>query len=215
MDQEPDKETPEVSPEPHRDLYQITVLRQKGQPIRPAYRYNVTPTLTLEGSCLVDPRDIDADTRDEIEYLAKCGILDVRPYVDAKDVEPDAASTAEADKVRAAMDAGEMSDPFPDTRTVKPPPPLLKVHDPIKTEKPDWEQARKEQLEQLRRPDPTVRDAVTGEQTGGPEEKEPEPDPEPEVEEPVEDPTPEPDPTPEKEPEPEEQPKKKRRRRRK
>lgn len=151
------------------ECLQITVMRPKGQPIRPAYSYNVTKTLTLTGQCLARREDFTDEEWSEIVYLKECRILDVRPYVDPSSVEPDRAITEEADKIKAAVDAGEMSEPFPDTREVKPPPPLLKVHDPIKTEKPDWDQARKEMLEQLGRPEPRVHDAVTGKQTAGPE----------------------------------------------
>jgi|GEM_PF-5325729 len=211
MDKEPEKgseSTPEVPPEPPRVLYQVTVQRRKGQPVRPAYSYNVKregheDMLVLEGTRLMTPDDVPPVIWEEIQLLASLGILYVAPYVDAKNVEPDPEYTEAAEKARKAIDAGEMSGPFPDTADYPPPPPRTKVRDPIKTEKPDWEQAQKEMLEQLGRPAPVLHDAVTGEQTGGPEEK----PPDPEVEEPVEDPTPE--------PEPEEKPKKRRRRRRK
>jgi len=152
-------DTPEV-----RTEYAITVLRQKGRPIRAAYSYNVTPDLTLEGTVRIAREDVDPDTWAEIEFLKRCGILDVRPYVEPEQVAPDEAYTRQADETRAAIDAGEMDGAFPDTRKPNPPPPLLNVHDPIRTEKPDWEQAQREVREQLKRPEPKLHNAVTGEE---------------------------------------------------
>jgi len=163
-----------------RGVYVVTVRRQKGKPIRPAYLHMVQvephPVVTFEGTCRVVKSDFDKETWAEIMRRHDLGILHVVPYVEPKSTEPDEALSSAADEVRKAIDAGEMSDPFPDTQTVKPPPPLLRVHNPIKADKPDWDEARKEMIEQLDRPAPVGHDALTGEASNGsPGDQEPEP----------------------------------------
>jgi hypothetical protein len=148
-------------------LFQVTVLRPKGLPIRPAYEHTVQvephAPVRFEGTCLVLRSDFDDETWQEILRRGSLGILQVGPYVEPKTTEPKHELIDAADKARKAIDAGEMSKPFKDGPAQNPPPPLMRISDPIQPQPTDWGQATREMRAMIEKPSPAVHDALTGE----------------------------------------------------
>jgi len=151
------------------DLFQIAVLRQKGWPIQPAYVHLVPveggEAIKLEGVCRVHKADFDPEVWKEIERRHEIGILCVQPYTEPEVAEHGHEISRAADEARRAIDAGELSDPLPDTQKADPPPPLMRVHDPIKAPEVNWEQAKEEMKEQITGKPQVIRDAITGEES--------------------------------------------------
>ncbi len=166
-------------------IFQITVLRQKGWPIKPAYVHTVEirphPPVTFEGQCLALESDFHPDVWKEI--LRRSNVLKVEPYVEPEKREPEPGIVSAADEARRAIDSGSSKKPLPITQTPTPPPPFLHKADPIRLPEMSKEAKERELRAMIEVPAPQGHDAISGQPIGSePEPKEDEEEPEPTAE---------------------------------
>jgi hypothetical protein len=150
-------------------IYMITVLRQKGWPIRPAYSHTVEvrphPSVTFEGQCLALESDFPAEVWHEI--LRRGNVLRVEPYMEPEKAAPAGAIIADAEKVRRQIDRGSAAEPLPVTHEPAPPPPFRRISEPISMPEMTPEASRRELASMVGAPKPAGKDAITGQTSDG------------------------------------------------